>query len=95
MQAELSQKLDQTKNVGKDDTAESVMSAHMGEGSETQHDILISFPPTWQHQSTTGKRGKFHLQLAAKDLVAKLWFPTSLILRLTLFSYNIQATQTV
>lgn len=45
MQAELSQKLDQTENVGKDDTAESVMSAHMGEGSETQHDILISFPP--------------------------------------------------
>lgn len=91
MQAELSQKLDQTENVG----TESVMSAHMGEGSETQHDILISFPPTWQHQSTTGKRGKFHLQLAAKDVVAKLWFPTSLILHLTLFSYNIQAMQTV
>lgn len=42
--AELGYKQDQMEDVGKGDTAESVMSAQ-GEGSETQYDMLISFPP--------------------------------------------------
>lgn len=43
--AGLFQKLDQTEDVGKDDTAESLMRAHKGEGPQTQYDKLIFFPP--------------------------------------------------
>lgn len=51
--AELSQKLDQSEDVGKDDTAESLMSARKGEGPQAQCDKLISFAP--EHH--TGKFG--------------------------------------
>lgn len=38
--------LDEFGDAGKDNRAESIRSAHVGEGPERQFDILISFPTT-------------------------------------------------
>lgn len=69
MLAGLFQNLDQTEDVGKDDTAVSLMRVHKGEGPYTQSDKLIFFSP--QH-----RKRKIQCAVVNKDdrgVIYHLW----------------------
>lgn len=68
--AGLFQKLDQTEDVGKDDTVVSLMRAHKGEGPQKQDDKLIFFSPGHH----TRKIQRAVVNKDDRGLIYHLWF---------------------